>query len=502
MPDRLRALVALALACCVAIFAFAGAMGLNGSSLISALAAAGIAGLAGFVFWRRPIVALDEGACSRPLKIVSGLATVAALVQLVRLTVFIVDPSQVGYAIGTSHGLGLAPAHSCHSAYFVAARLVDTTPNVYDDELYSRPRDKPVGPRNPRRIGTFNIDVYEYPPPFLLLPRATALLAPDFVRNRMLWFALEGAAVLIGLLAVARSLGPAAGTRALLLSSLVWAADLTISTLQIGNIQPMVVAIAMVAMLLFEQRRHAAGGVLLAYVTVSKLFPGVLLVYLLVRREWRALAWTAGLSGALVAISLLDTGRAPYDAFLRHLPGLLSGEAFPAFRNPMALSKNYSVPGMAFKLALFGVPGMSFGAAKIVGWIYTLIMLAVTIIVARRTLTREEKPVAWLALLVLATLRSPFLPGYAVVPPLWLLTLLAATAAPTMRTLGWVLLAWVALNVTVSQTSSLDPRLISMIFLIPQAVVVAITVLALRPRLAASRNVLAWMRTMASTSGA
>ena len=53
-------------------------------------------------------------------------------------------------------------------------------------------------------------------------------------------------------------------------------------------------------------------------------------------------------------------GWAPYQAFLRHLPGLLSGEAFPAFDNPNAIAKNYSVPGMVFKLGLFGLPGASF----------------------------------------------------------------------------------------------------------------------------------------------
>lgn len=479
-PRGLRALVALALACAGAIFAFAGVMGLTGSSLLSAPIAAGIAGFVGFACWRRPIVPLDEGACPRALKVLSGVATLAALFQLARLAVFIVDPSQVGCAVGLSRGLGLPPAHSCLSAYFVAAQLVDTTPNVYDEALYSLPREKEVGPRNPRRIGTFNIDVYEYPPPFLLLPRATALLAPDFLRNRMLWFGLDGAVVLIGLLVIARALGPAAGTRALLLSPLVFASDLTISTLQIGNVQPMVIALVLIAMLLVERRHHAAGGALLAYTTVSKLFPGVLLVYLLLRREWRALAWTTGLSVALVALSLLDTGWAPYDAFLRHLPGLLGGEAFPAFHNPPAIAKNYSVPGMVFKLGLFGVPAMSFGAAKIVGWIYTLILLIVTVIVARRTLTRDEQPIAWLAILTLATLRSPFLPGYAVIPSLWLLTLLGATAAPTMKTWGLVGLAWLALNVAVSQAAGVDPRLLSAIILIPQAAMIAITVLALR----------------------
>ncbi|MCU1248268.1 MAG: hypothetical protein JWQ49_1297 [Edaphobacter sp.] len=134
-----------------------------------------------------------------------------------------------------------------------------------------------------------------------------------------------------------------------------------------------------------------------------------------------------------------------------------------------------------FKLGLFGLPGASIGAMKIVGWIYTLIVLAATVVLARRTLNREQEPLARLAILTLASLRSPFLPPYAVIPALWLLTLLAATVAPTVRTLGGVLLGWVILNVAIPQQGP-DPRLISAIILLPQAVIVMLIVLGLRSR--------------------
>ncbi len=335
--------------------------------------------------------------------------------------------------------------------------------------------------RRPRRIESFDIDVYEYPPPFLLIPRALMILAPDFLRFRMIWFALNGAVLLIGVLAVARMLGPVAGTRALLLSPLVLASSLTINTLQIGNLQAIVFSLAMIAMVLLTQRRYAAGGALLAYVTMSKLFPGMLLAYLLVQRKWRALAWTIGLVAVLVAISLLDTGWPPYRAFLAHLPRLLSGESFPAFRNPYAIAKNYSVPGMAFKLRLFGVSGASFGAMKVVGWIYTLVVLAATVLAARRTWSRGQEPLVWLAILILASLRSPFLPGYAIIPVLWLLTLLTATVAPTVRTLWLVSLAWMCLNGAAWQSIK-DPRLMAVMILLPQAVILILILLAFRSR--------------------
>src|SRR5436190_12831206 len=134
------------------------------------------------------------------------------------------------------------------------------------------------------------------------------------------------------------------------------------------------------------------------------------------------------MSVALAAVTVIDIGSAPFVAFLDHLPGLVGGEAFPAFRNPAATAANYSIPGLVFKLKLFGAPGMSFAAMKLVGWAWTVIAILVTVWVARRPVAGAQKPLVWLALLVIATLRSPFLPqAYAGFPALWLLTLMAAS---------------------------------------------------------------------------
>ena len=477
----MRALVASSLGIAAGIFAFTAGAGLTGSWLAASLIAAFVAALVFLLVHRRPIIPLDEGACSRGLKIVSGIATLLALVMLARLAVFTVDPSRVGYSAVPASQWEIQ--HSCLTAYFVSAQAASTVPNIYDGSLYTMPDDDPAGPRKARMLGPFKIDVFEYPPPFLLLPRALRLLTPDFMRLRMLWFALDGGLVLLALLVVARFLGPAAGTRALLLSPLVWMAPATISTLQKGNVQAMVIAASMLAMVLFERRRWAAGGAVLAFVTASKLYPGLLVLYLLARRQWRALAWTAAMAGAFVVASLLDIGWAPYAAFLDHLPGLVGGEAFPAFRNPAAMAINFSVPGIVFKLGLFGVPGMSFGAAKIVGWAYTLVAAAATLFAARRVLRDDRKPLAWMAILILATLRSPFLPqAYAAFPPLWLLTLLGAIAAPTTKTLAMVLLGWAALNVYWPIDWPVDPRLLAVAMVVPQAVTVVVAVLALRHR--------------------
>lgn len=475
----LRTLVAGSLGVACGLFAAAIGMGVTGSPLAACAFAALVAVLVTWTWRTRPLFPIDATACSRGLKLVAAVATIAALVQLGRLTVFMVDASKPGYSSMPASDWEVH--HSCLSAYFVAAKASDRVPNVYADSLYTRADDDPTKIRKALMLGPFRIDVYEYPPPFLLLPRALLHAFPDFLRFRAMWFGLNSAVILLAMLFLARALGPAAGTRALLLSPLVWVALPTMSTLQKGNVQGLIIALAVLAMALFQRRRWAAGGLLLAYATVSKLFPGLLILYLLMRRQWSAVIWTALFSVALVVLTLIDTGWGSYTAFLHHMPGLLSGEAFPAFRNPMAAAINFSVPGLVFKLKLFGVPGMNFAAMKLVGWLYTLVAAGVIVAIARRPVAEHRKPLVWLAILVLATLRSPFLPqAYAAFPPLVLLMLMGGLAAPTPKTLSAVILSWLALNFFWPQDQAMDPRLLAMLAGIPQLATIAIALVALR----------------------
>lgn len=475
----LSTLVACSIGIASGIFAFSVAAGITGSPIAAVAIAFVVAGFVAWAFRFHPIIPIDEAACSRGLKILAALATIVALVQLGRLAVFMANPSKPGYSYIPSSDWEVR--HSCLSAYFVAARAAGHVPNIYADSLFTSPDDDPTKVRKALMIGPFRIDVYEYPPPFLLLPRALRLGFPDFMRFRTMWFGLNSAVVLLGMLVLSRELGPTAGTRALLLSPLLWVALPTLSDLQKGNAQALVIAISMVAMALFERRRWAPGGALLAYATVSKLYPGLLLVYLLLRRQWRALIWTAAIGAVLVLLSVLDTGWAPYKAFLVRLPGLVGGEAFPAFRNPMATAINFSIPGLVFKLKLFGVPGMGFAAAKVVGWIYTLVAVGMIVATARRPITQQARPLVWLAIIILATMRSPFLPmGYAAFPALMLLLLMGAIPAATPRTLAGILVIWLLLNISWPMDWPMDPRLLALLSGIPQLVMIVLAIAVLR----------------------
>ena len=478
-PSRMRAGVALALAAATGIFARTITLGVSGSSSVAAVIAACAAGATIWLVSSRPILPNDESACSRLFKVVSALAALGAVLALARLSVFMIDPSKPAYSFFP--GSKWEVEHSCLTAYSVAAQAASTKQDIYDDALFTASDDDPAKPRKPLKLGAFKIDVFEYPPTFLLLPRALLRLAPDFTRLRILWFGFGGAVVLLSFLAVVRFMSPAAGTRALLLAPFVWLSFPMLSCLQKGNVQIVVIAASMLAMVLFEKRRDAAGGAILAFVAMSKIYPGMLVIYLLAQRRWRALAWTTAAGLAFLAASLLDTGWAPYASFLHRLPQILGGEAFPAFRNPPAIAINFSIPGLVFKLGQLGVPGMSFFASKIVGWSYTAIVVAVTVLVARRSVAEDRLPAVWMAILILATLRSPFLPiAYAAIPPLWLLTLIAARSAPTGRTLAQVVLLWGLLNFYRPVDWPVDPRLLGAVVLLPQAITLGLAVVALR----------------------
>ena len=214
------------------------------------------------------------------------------------------------------------------------------------------------------------------------------------------------------------------------------------------NTTDLVLPGSMIAMVLFERGRHAMGGLMLAYAIVSKLYPGLLILYLLLRRDWRPVVWTAAFSLVFIAVTIADFGIGPYLAFAAHLPKLLSGEAFPAFRNPAAMAINESIPGLVFKLKLFGVPYMGFTAARAVGWVYTAVAVALVARLALRPAAPGREPLAWIAILIIATMRSPFLPTYAPFPSLWLATLLAALAWGRSPALMAVVVAWGVLTFT------------------------------------------------------
>jgi hypothetical protein len=423
---------------------FTATAGLTGSLIAATILAAVIGAVFGPRLWKMVGRANFD---SIPPGVRRLFAVGAALLigQLLLASAFIINPNLARW-----EGRPWTPQrsnHSCVSSYWIACEHVRSAPDVYAEEIYSIPQVNRAAPRLPRPIGPLLIDQYEYPPAFLVLPRLVGVVTGDFWSFRRVWFALNLAAVAAGVVVIAARFDRALGTHALWLTPFVAVAPAIVITFVMGNLQLAIIAVSMIAMVLFERKHHAAGGILLAYAVVSKLYPGLLVLYLLLRRDWRAVAWIALFSIAFVVISIVDFGIGPYFSFATHMPKLLSGEAFPALRNPVAIAINESIPGLVFKLGLFGVPQMGFASAKVVGWVYTVIAVVLTSRLALQPAATGREPLAWIAILILATMRSPFLPTYAPFPSMWAATLLAAltwgrSGICITAVAGWIVLAF------------------------------------------------------------
>jgi hypothetical protein len=407
------------------IFVAFAAAGLSfaGAAIVGALAAVGLA--IGLV---RALPAAVDGALGRPVgRVLFCLVGLLAVGRTASLAVFMVDPGRSDQSV-----LWFDPfyvGHSCFSAYYEAAVLTQQgVENVYDPAHYEG------------RLEPFKLDEFLYPPPFLLLTRGMLAMTDDFVRLRANWFVLEGLLTLAGLLLLAKWIGGREGRIAALLVPAVWVATPTLLTLQTGNFQLGAFALSILGMVAFERGRRAAGGALLGFAIAAKIFPGILVLYLLVRKQWRAVAWTAVFGAVWSAAALLLLGRAPFDAFLTFdLPRIGSGEATAWLANPelaVFAALNHAVPGIVWKLADLGVPGLGWTAWRWVTRALTLALLALTFVAARRA-EREDRIArarGWLALLSLMALRSPFVPDHtALLGPLWLLSLLVPEALGRRR---------------------------------------------------------------------
>ena len=158
--------------------------------------------------------------------------------------------------------------------------------------------------------------MYHYPPPFLLLPAAIRLVAPEFLATRAVWFMLQSLLLAAALVMVSRWIGGVPGAWAAALGWLVLASPAVLMTLQVGNFQVTVYSLAIIAFVLIATGRELTGASLLAYATVGKIVPGVLVLFLLTARRWRAVIYTAAFSLLLGAITVGAFGWKPIGDFI------------------------------------------------------------------------------------------------------------------------------------------------------------------------------------------
>ncbi|HVO75114.1 MAG TPA: glycosyltransferase family 87 protein [Ignavibacteriaceae bacterium] len=338
---------------------------------------------------------------------------IAAVAQIIRLSIFMINPTLSQYSIFP--GDKWYVEHCCLTAYSESARLVsEGNKNIYD----------PVNYLNRKESG-FNVDSYHYPPPFLLLPASLrAVAGNNFLSVRSLWFTLNALSLMLAIALVVYKLEPRGKIRTIGTAPLIWLSMPVLLGLQISNVQIMIVSISIITWALFPKKPYSGGG-LLAMCSVGKIFPGLLFIYLIARRKWKEVLLTAGFAILLTLLAFFIFGAQPFKSFIDYeLPRLATGEAFSRpFSRLFAIARNMSPFGIALKLERMGVPGITMETGRIFSSAYYLLIIFLIIrSVRRQPASAIESLSIWLSVLSLGAIASPFSPAtYVLSSPILLL---------------------------------------------------------------------------------
>jgi alpha-1,2-mannosyltransferase len=393
---------------------------------------------------------LDGSLCRRPVvAVLVGMLCLFGLARGSLLSVFMADRDQEWAS--TIPSIELLVEHQCLPAYLFAGELHSRgVYDVYDPELYP---DSTTGAKVQTTIVGMETEVKDpflYPPPFLLLAKLGPIVSRNYGLLRLLVFGINAIALLIVGLLVPAWIGGPRGLLAGLLFPIMWVSIPTLSALQFGQFQLIVVVIAMGSMLAFSRGYCAGGGFLLAVAILSKVFPGILLVWLLGRRAWRELGWTAVFGTTIIGVTGFVIGLETWKIFIfEQIPRLASGDVAPFFKESQRrIAENISVYGLPFKLEALGVFGNAEVIASYLNGAFVVILIALAFIAGRSIrASRWGQALAWLALLALASLRSPYAPGgYVYISAIWLLTLAAPRAAGHPGRVVLVVMIWFLLN--------------------------------------------------------
>lgn len=368
-----------------------------------------------------------------------ALVALVAVVQVGRLGLHVFEPESSDWFLSTRHPFWAQ--HECLPAYIFAAELhARGEENVYDSAHYPG-LNREAEPATEIR-GLDPEDPFQYPPQFLLLPTLAISLTQSYPLIRVSFFLLQLALLVAVGLALARWIGGREGRLAAWLFPLAVASFPMLHALQYGQFHLAAVVLGVAGLLAFERGWSPLGGLCLATAILAKVFPGVLLVYLLGRRRWRDVAWTLIAGLVLTGLSLGILGPAPFVAFFDHqLPRLADGRAF-AFGEAwpevadLLVAANQGVHGLVAKLEFLGVAGIAGeGASRLARFangLFGILTLVTAFSVGRATAvgSRHRQAVAWLALLGLGSLGSAgAFADYVPLTATWLLTV----AAPAVR---------------------------------------------------------------------
>ncbi len=177
------------------------------------------------------------------------------------------------------------------------------------------------------------------PPTFVMCFVPLTLLAPR--RGFYVWTAINALSFLLALILLLRWTPGLGGDARLAIAAIAILFPPVIEHLAWGQNKMLVLLMFVLMLRWMERGRDAAAGLMLAFATLLRAFPFLLVGYLLLMKRWRVFAYTmAGLAGGgLVTLALVGVGRS--FSFLL-APGYLTRQWAQALPGNIALGTSVS----------------------------------------------------------------------------------------------------------------------------------------------------------------
>jgi hypothetical protein len=229
-----------------------------------------------------------------------------------------------------------------------------------------------------------------------------------------------------------------------------------LATLQVGNFHVAAAALCLLCWVALERRKDGIAGVLLATATLAKIFPGLLGVLLLVQRRWRAVGFTCLAAAILCGLSVVVFGTKVWSDFLfYHLPHVQSGEALLFLAgSTREIAYNLAPFGIPFKLDALGLEGWGWEQARSIGNVYTVSLFVLAVLAARNPGSPQQRATTWMAIAMLASLRSPYAAPFVLSTMSLVFLMLVAEVRSRRSLVGFVAIVLVLLSPSPS-----DPEL-------------------------------------------
>lgn len=302
------------------------------------------------------------------------------------------------------------------NSFYVAARAAGDGADVYDTGALRRLAEADGIPGW--------VFPYLYPPPLAYFGQAWGALDPAPAQALWLWFHLAAAlaaaalSALAAQAALARGGGlPAAGTGAAGANASGRAAAIWVPaaaaaagvgvlrfflTLDMGQVNLLVLAFVALACLFFFRGRDGAAGAVLAAAALIKVSPALLLVWAVARRRWRVLGGFAAAAAAIALATLPLGGLDAWRRFFEVLPERGHGSRIPGMF-PAGFYPNFSFAGLFARLLGDRPEAVAAASAAAILALAALLALA-----AHRLRGRPGEELMLLPFLVLMIAATPY----------------------------------------------------------------------------------------------